>query len=261
MRFATLFFLFVAAIGEAAFAQSVGGASDAGTDVGEGGTGDAQAVNAPEAAAAIVRATNALRSQQAREELVWNRTLAAAAQDFATFMARTDRYGHEADGRRPVERAEQRGYDHCIVAENIAYQYRSDGFGTADLARAFVEGWRNSPPHRRNMLDAAVIESGVGIARSSKTGRWYAVQMFGLPRSAQRRFSISNRAPGAVRYRLGERTFVLRPDVTRTHVGCRPAELVLQGPGDAAATRAVPGDGEHFRVVKGAAGRLRLARQ
>ncbi len=37
-------------------------------------------------------------------------------------------------------------------------------------------------PARKNMLAPEVTETGVAVARSGKTGRYYAVQMFGRPR-------------------------------------------------------------------------------
>ena len=43
------------------------------------------------------------------------------------------------------------------------------GFATEALGKAFVEGWKKSPGHRRNMLDADVTETGVAVARSDKT--------------------------------------------------------------------------------------------
>jgi uncharacterized protein YkwD len=112
-----------------------------------------------------------------------NPVLARTVRDFVDFMARTDRYGHEADGKQPADRARGHGYDYCLVSENIAYQYNSAGFRTAALARDFVEGWKHSPQHRKNMLEPAATQTAVAVARSEKSGRYYAVQMFGRPKS------------------------------------------------------------------------------
>lgn len=38
---------------------------------------------------------------------------------------------------------------YCIVSENIAHQYNSLGFTTEELAEQFVQGWKNSPGHRK----------------------------------------------------------------------------------------------------------------
>ena len=127
----------------------------------------------------IVERTNQFRSTQGLRQVHVNGTLARTARLFARYMAETDRYGHEADGKKPSERAERQGYVFCRVAENISYQYSSEDFATAELAGRYVEGWKNSPGHRRNMLDKVVSDTGVAVARSPKTGRYYAVQLFG----------------------------------------------------------------------------------
>src|SRR5690348_5864168 len=59
--------------------------------------------------------TDQFRGEHDREPLKVSDKLAAAARYFADFMARTDKYGHEADGKEPSERAKEHGYDYCIV--------------------------------------------------------------------------------------------------------------------------------------------------
>src|SRR2546423_1438495 len=73
----------------------------------------------------IVRRTNDFRRDQGREAVAVNGKLAETAAYFAGYMARTDTYGHTADGKRPAQRATAHGYDYCIVLENIAYRYNS----------------------------------------------------------------------------------------------------------------------------------------
>jgi uncharacterized protein YkwD len=131
----------------------------------------------------IIAATNDLRTGQGRPALAVDPRLTEAAREFAAFMARTDKYGHDADGTTPSARARKHGFDYCLIAENIAYQYSSAGFETAELARKFFDGWRASAPHRKNMLEKGATHTGVAIARSGKSGKFYAVQMFGRPRA------------------------------------------------------------------------------
>jgi hypothetical protein len=128
----------------------------------------------PELSAAekmILSQTNAFRKQQQLDALKPNAKLNETAQDFADFMARTGKYGHTAAGKRPSERVGNHGYAYCLVAENIANQFRSTGFTADGLAKAFVSGWRNSPEHRKNMLDPDVTDIGVAIARRSDSPR------------------------------------------------------------------------------------------
>ncbi|HZF80939.1 MAG TPA: CAP domain-containing protein, partial [Rubrivivax sp.] len=97
-----------------------------------------------------------------------------------------DRYGHQADGREPSQRVEAAGYEWCMVAENIGWQYDSRGFDTASLARRLVDGWEKSPPHRANMLDKRPRDIGIATAQSPRSGRHYGVQLFARPCAAQR---------------------------------------------------------------------------
>src|SRR6266404_4082137 len=82
----------------------------------------------------IVASTNDFRRQEGRSQIHRNQVLTETALEFARFLSRSDKFGHEADRRRPDERAKQHGYDYCIVLENIAYQYNSDGFKADELA-------------------------------------------------------------------------------------------------------------------------------
>ncbi len=143
----------------------------------------------------VVDGTNRFRHDHGLGPVEPERRLATAAREFAAYMAQTDRLDHTADGRQPWGRARAQGYDYCLVAENIAYQFDSRGFATAQLARELVSGWERSPGHRKNMLEREVVDTAVAVARSSRTGRFYAVQMFGQPRVNGR--CAGTRAPRA----------------------------------------------------------------
>src|SRR5262249_23921315 len=126
-----------------------------------------------QATKSLIDSTNAFRKEEGRSSVSVNPKLTDTARYFADFMARTNKYGHNADGNRPADRAKKHGYDYCIVLENIAYQYNSRGFTTDELARGLFEAWKNSPGHRKNMLDPDVTETGVAIAHSDKSGYYY----------------------------------------------------------------------------------------
>jgi uncharacterized protein YkwD len=176
----------------------------------------------------ITQMTNEFRSRHGRGRLSVNPELVRTAQDFADYLARTDTFSHTADGKQPSQRVREHGYRFCLVAENIAWEYNSAGFTTPALARAFVAGWRHSPGHRKNMLDGDLDEIGVGVARSAKTGRYYAVQDFGRPRSKAVVFRITNDTDEAVRYTLDGQSFTLKPHFTVTHTRCRSPEVDFQ---------------------------------
>ena len=203
-----------------------------------------------EAAARIVVLTNALRQQEKAEKVEVNTELRKTAQYFADYMARTSRYGHQADGNAPDSRAKKYDYEYCIIAENIAYQYSSVGFTTEELAQKFFEGWKASPPHHKNMVDPDVVETGLAIAQG-ESGYFFAVQMFGRPKSMSVEFEISNRSETAVKYKMGDKSFDLDPRVTRTHEGCRLRDLAFRWSDSDGKEQAVqPSDGDHFAVTQ-----------
>jgi uncharacterized protein YkwD len=203
------------------------------------------------AAKLIVESTNAFRKQEGRQPVAVNKELAAAAEYFAKFMAKEDKYGHTADGSRPSDRAKKHGYDYCIVLENIAYLFSSKGYDTKPLAEGFFEGWKNSPGHRRNMLDPDATETAVAVARSEATGHYYAVQMFGRPKSAAIVFKVENRSGQKVNYSIGEEKFDLEPRMNLTHTRCRPEDVNFQwSKGDKPDATVRPANGETYVVTK-----------
>jgi uncharacterized protein YkwD len=210
----------------------------------------------------IIQQTNAFRQEEKREPVKANAQLTATAQYFADYLARTDKFSHTADGKRPADRASEHGYAYCIIAENIAYEYDSRGFKTDELARKFVEGWKHSPGHRRNMLDPDVTETGVAAAYSSDSGSYYAVQMFGRPASQSIHFEVVNDTDTAVEYQVGSRSYPLPPHVTRTHEQCRPAELSFRLPskGEEVPSAIRPSNGDRF-VITAQAGALKISRE
>lgn len=214
-----------------------------------------------------IERTNRFRKEEGLQPVKKNDALTKAARYFAGYMARTDRYGHHADDKTPSERAENQGYDYCVVLENIAWQYSSTGFESEELARKLFQGWKESPEHRKNMLNSAATETGVAVARSSDSGKFYAVQMFGRPQSQAIEFKLTNESETEIRYRLGERSFPLPPRYTRTHRVCRPPELTLlsaDGPDDGAqrapreSKTVHPEKGDHFVVERTEAGELTI---
>jgi uncharacterized protein YkwD len=205
------------------------------------------------AAKLIVSQTNALRKKEGLGSVTTAAKLVDTAKYFADYMARNDEYGHEADGNTLGDRVKRHGYEYCLVSENIAYSFNSGGFDTEPLAEQFATGWEKSPPHRKNMLDPDATAIGVAIARSEKTGYYYAVQLFARPMSDSIVFKVQNQAGEDVSYALGDQKFALPPRTIRTHTLCRPAELTFNWPGGKAAT-AKPSGGDLLVVTKGESG-------
>lgn len=181
------------------------------------------------AAEGIVEKTNAFRESHDLPPVQPNPQLTETAVYFAKFMARTGKYGHAADDKRPSQRAAEHGYEYCIVAENIAF--RSTGSGGSALAGHFVDGWIESKGHRENMLKEYVTQTGVAVARDDKSGYLFAVQMFGRPKAAAIEFTITNKTADEVEYQVitdGEKqSLTLPPRSIVTHTRCRPPSIKL----------------------------------
>ncbi|HEV7279561.1 MAG TPA: CAP domain-containing protein [Pirellulaceae bacterium] len=208
----------------------------------------------------IIERSNAFREREGREPLDVDQTLQKTAQDFADYMAETDRYGHQADGRTPSQRAKAHGYDYAIVLENIAFTYDSRGYEAPALAEKFVQGWIESPPHRENLLDPDVTEIGAGVAVSESTQHYYAVQMFGRPGSLSIEFSIFNVSQTAIPYEVRGRTYVIEPRYTRTHTFGRPPEVTFKWPEDSEKQPTVvkPENGTRYRIETAVEGGFQL---
>ena len=82
------------------------------------------------------------------------------ASEQAAAMAARDKLDHDAAHPFP-ERLRKSGYDASIAVENI-------GAGYHTLAEAF-SGWRDSPPHRANMLNSGVTQMGIAAVYTPKS--------------------------------------------------------------------------------------------
>ena len=109
---------------------------------------------------------------------------AAAVQSEA--MARNNKFEHNAGGEFR-DRIQKSGFDAAVAVENI-------GAGYHTLAEAF-SGWRDSPPHRANMLRAGVDRIGISAvyAANSKYKVFWTLILAGADESGE------GKAKGAMR--------------------------------------------------------------
>src|SRR5688572_29414132 len=133
-----------------------------------------------ETEARMLALVNGLRGENGLKSLERDSRLDDAAAYLAGYMARAGRLDHRADGSTPPARVKERGYRYCDLAENIGMEYDSRGYTAERLAGRFVKNWRNSPPHRANLLHPRATQTGLGVARNS-AGEYYAVQVFARP--------------------------------------------------------------------------------
>jgi uncharacterized protein YkwD len=90
-------------------------------------------------------------------ELTWNIQLEQAAARHAKDMDQNNLFGHAgSDGSGPDERITAEGYIWSICGENVAYGYSS--------VEDAINGWKKSPGHCRNIMDAEFKELGAAQA-------------------------------------------------------------------------------------------------
>jgi uncharacterized protein YkwD len=108
----------------------------------------------------VVTLTNELRADNGLDPLEVDAALSAAAEAHSLDMAEADFFSHTgSDGEGVGDRATAAGYDWVRVGENIAA-----GYATPEEV---VQGWADSPGHRRNMLSENYTEIGVGFVEDT----------------------------------------------------------------------------------------------
>lgn len=118
---------------------------------------------------AMLAKNNALRAARGLRPHAASEQLNAAAQDHATYMARTGVFSHYANGG-PGGRAAKHGFG-AGVLENI-------GCGYASVDAVFRK-WNSSGGHHDNMM-SRTSQAGFGICYSSE-GTPYWVAVYGTP--------------------------------------------------------------------------------
>ncbi|CAM5671698.1 hypothetical protein SAVIM338S_07048 [Streptomyces avidinii] len=123
------------------------------------------------AVAEVLALVNKERAAVGCSALTVNEKLTKAAQDHSEDMAAHSNMSHTgSDGSDPGQRITRAGYQWSTYAENVAYGYPT--------AAKVMEGWMNSPGHKRNILDCNVKEIGIGLAQPGQ----YWTQDFGATR-------------------------------------------------------------------------------
>lgn len=215
-------------------------------------------------ALAIIERTNEFRQSQGLAPVARNLALEHAAKLFATYLAKSGRFAHEADGQRPADRARAAGYWHCTIAENLALNLDSRGFTVERLATEAVEGWKASPGHRKNMVMTHVTEIGVGIAQApGRDPKYISVQLFGRPLHLATEFQIVNRSQKEVSYTHGGKSHAIEPGVVAKHKSCDPGRIRFERAGawlggDRMETEYDVSDQMRFVLRQGSDGKVRV---
>src|SRR5476651_575299 len=111
-------------------------------------------------AAAAASMISGYRTNNGLPAVTLDPELTRLAEAQAALMAKRDKLDHNA-GKPFVVRLKASGYDAKTAAENISAGYHT-------LAEAF-SGWRDSPPHRANMLKNGVTKLGIAASYAPNT--------------------------------------------------------------------------------------------
>lgn len=130
------------------------------------GCGSMQLGSGDIASNSAVTQLKAVRSSHGLSNLSPDRTLERAALQQARYMAASSRMTHTT-GRGRDFKTRMHEHEITLAAENIAY-------GSMDVSRLF-KMWRDSPPHRKNMLDPRFSRFGLASAENAKGVRYWAL--------------------------------------------------------------------------------------
>lgn len=125
----------------------------------------------------IIDLTNKARGLNGLPALDENPLLNAVAETRAQDMFEKQYFAHVSPtGDQASDIAQRIGYQYKIIAENLA----SGRFLTNQKV---IDGWMQSPGHRKNLLSTEVKELGAAIVKGTMSGQetWISVQIFGLP--------------------------------------------------------------------------------
>lgn len=119
-----------------------------------------------------LKSINAFRHENGAGSVRFSSVLDQAAERQARAMAASGHMSHTLDGDLR-ERVKVYGYDWAAVDENLGWNYQS--------VPQVMKGWKDSPGHRRNLLDPNVTEVGLAAA-TGRSGEPYWALILGRQR-------------------------------------------------------------------------------
>jgi uncharacterized protein YkwD len=132
----------------------------------------AQASSTAQMETEVWQQINTIRQQQGLSQLRNNEKLAEVARRYSRQMAEQNFFSHTSPkGDTMVERVHSSGIFYLRLGENLFM-----GTNIPQPASTAVEGWMNSPGHRRNILLPDYRETGIGVWRKGNT--YYFTQLF-----------------------------------------------------------------------------------
>ena len=116
----------------------------------------------------VLKLVNQQRARYGISPLRTSQKLTEAAQSHSEDMARRRKMSHTgSDGSTVMTRVKRTDYEPRTVAENVARGQ--------DSSRDVVKEWMNSRGHRKNILNSAYTEIGVGVVYGNGGPYWTQV--------------------------------------------------------------------------------------
>lgn len=155
---------------------------------GAAGAARAQQTVNPAVAEQLLALANQSRAQAGEQPLKWDTALTTAALAHCRRMAVESALSHGYAGELDLpERAHRAGAHFSVIEENIAQ---------AASAAEIHAAWMASPPHRKNLLNAAVDR--VGIAVVASRGALFAVADYAQGSEALTAAEVERRVAGQI---------------------------------------------------------------
>ena len=125
----------------------------------------------------IISLVNQARQDNNLPELKENPLLSQAALEKAQAILETGVFSHTINNQKFSAWIKAEGYEYARVGENLAID-----FNTSEGA---LEGWLNSPEHKKNLVNPGFLETGVAVLNGKIGGSdtTLIVQIFGEPLS------------------------------------------------------------------------------
>jgi uncharacterized protein YkwD len=124
-------------------------------------------IDYPRLNAAVFYVSNEARLEQGLNELEYQANLEIMAWNHSKSMGKKDFFAHfnekEKKRKTPEDRARLAGIKNPRIGENLSstggYSYAS----YLELADSIVDGWIDSPPHRKTLYSKGAIQLGCGV--------------------------------------------------------------------------------------------------
>jgi|GEM_PF-4124853 len=134
----------------------------------------------PDHASLLLGKINDYRTQNGLRKLEVDDTLKNLAIKHSMDMGMHKKLTHtSSDGTTFEQRMKKSGLKYTTAVENVA-----SNKGYRDYAQVCFDSWKNSPPHKANMLNTEITHAGVALAQSSDGTMFATFDAMGLVGSA-----------------------------------------------------------------------------